>query len=75
MIAVDPVTGLRNTANIDKLREFRLMDHGIAGSSDPALQKRRLNAMGKSPFFSVNYGIDAIGHVNVGDPVFAEIED
>ncbi len=46
----------------------------ISGSPDPDLQKRRMNAMGQSPFFSVNYGIDVIGHVNVGDEVWAEFD-
>ena len=51
------------------------MTHGLAGTDDPVLQKRRLKAMGQSPFFSVNFGIDAIGHVKVGDDVYAEFDD
>ena len=33
-----------------------------------------MNAIGESPFFSVNCGIDSIGHVNVGDEVWAEFD-
>lgn len=75
VITVDPKTGVRDMTNIEKLREFRLMEHGLAGSPDPKLQKRRMAAMGKAPFFSVNYGIDVLGHVNVGDDVYAEVEE
>ena len=74
VITVDPDTGIRDMTNIEKLREFRCMEHGLAGSDDPNLQKRRMKAMAKSPFFSVNFGIDAIGHVNVGDDVYAEVD-
>jgi hypothetical protein len=31
VITVDPKTGTRDMSNIEKLREFRLMKHGIAG--------------------------------------------
>ena len=73
-ITVDPDTGIRDMTNIERLREFRCIEHGIACSDDPDLQKRRMKAMAKSPFFSVSCGIDAIGHVNVGDDVYAEFD-
>jgi hypothetical protein len=34
-----------------------------------------MNAMGQSPFFGINCGIDAVGHVNVGDDVWAEFDE
>jgi hypothetical protein len=74
VITVDPETGTRDMTNIEELRKTRLMAHGLAGTDDPELQKRRMKAMAQSPFFSVNFGIDAIGHVNVGDDVYAEFD-
>ena len=66
---LDPVTLERHPEEepLKTLRTFRLVDP----TTSPEAEKRR-NGIGLSPLFCVNFAIDRVGVVNVGDDIFAE---
>jgi uncharacterized protein YcbX len=68
---VNPETGIKDPEGnpLKALRQFRLLD---PAKSEADANRRKI--IGESPLFAVNYALEKVGHVEVGDDVFVEFD-